>query len=163
MITQARLKEVIHYDKDTGVFQWVEVTGNQCKLNTPLECSPSCDYLLITIDKVTYRAHRLAWLYVYGVMPNSIIDHIDGNTKNNAISNLRKADRVTNGYNSKLRCDSKTGVKGVTWDKTRNKYRVCLVVNKVQYQLGRFDDLEFASLVIREARDKYHGEFARHE
>lgn len=70
---------------------------------------------------------------------------------------------ITNGYNSKLRKDSKTGIKGVTWDSRRDKYRVTIVVNKVQIHLGRYSDIELATLVSEEARAKLHKEFCRYE
>ncbi|QQK88435.1 homing endonuclease [Providencia phage PSTRCR_114] len=162
-ITYSRLREVLDYNEHTGVFKWKVPSGNRCKIGVELKPSASTKYLLITIDGRTYRAHRLAWLYVHKTLPDYLIDHIDGNTHNNAISNLRQADRITNGYNSKLRKDSKTGIKGVTWDSRRGKYRVTIVVNKVQIHLGRYSDIELATLVSEEARAKLHKEFCRYE
>jgi hypothetical protein len=107
-----------------------------------------------------YREHQLVWYLNYGYIPK-YIDHINNNPTDNRIENLREVTQKENGMNAKLRVDNTTGCKGVFYDKARNKYRVEIVVNKVKKCLGRFEDIELACLVANEARDKYHGEYAR--
>ena len=107
-----------------------------------------------------YREHQLVWLLHHDSLP-SCIDHVDGNPLNNKIENLRQVSFSENSMNAKIRKDNKTGCKNVMFDKARNKYKVEITHNKKKIALGRFDDLEFACLVADEARDKYHGKFAR--
>jgi hypothetical protein len=90
-----------------------------------------------------------------------IIDHIDGNTSNNRPENLRAATHLGNARNAKKRKDNKSGHKNVFWNKSANKWAVSLSVNNKLRHFGYFEDLELAAFVASEARDKYHGEFAR--
>ena len=106
------------------------------------------------------REHQLVWFLHHGVFP-LMLDHIDGNSLNNHIDNLREVSASQNGMNAKMRKDNKTGCKGVFFIKNKGKYRVELVVNKQKKNFGYFEDEELACLVAEEARDKYHGNFAR--
>lgn len=114
----------------------------------------------ITINKKHYKTHRLVYLMFHGYMPKEV-DHIDNNPLNNCIENLREATRSEQICNTKLRKDSTSGIKGVTWDKTRNKWIVSINKHKKTMFRGRFDDFELAQLVAVEARNKYHGDFAK--
>jgi len=91
-LTQARLKENLLYNKETGIFTWRDDSENRKKANFPkgkIAGSPNTDgYTQIIIDGVPHRAHRLAWLYMYGKFPKTGIDHIDQSKDNNAIKNL---------------------------------------------------------------------------
>ena len=116
----------------------------------------------IVINKKHYKTHRLVYLMFYGYMPKEV-DHIDGNPLNNDITNLRQADRSEQNCNTKLRVNSKTGIKGVSWDTNRNKWIVVVNKNKQTVYRNRFDDIELAELVAIEARDKFHKHFARHQ
>ena len=68
---------------------------------------------------------------------------------------------LQNAYNTKIRTNNTSGVKGVSWHKKDKKWRVRVCVDGVNNFIGNFDDLELAELVAIEARDKYHGKFAR--
>jgi hypothetical protein len=61
-------------------------------------------YVSIGVDAKRYLAHRLAWLFVYGKWPDKHIDHIDGNTSNNRLNNLRDVSVVVNAQN-RTRCN----------------------------------------------------------
>jgi hypothetical protein len=155
MITQSELKNKLHYDQDTGIFT---------RLNTGKKAGfLRSDYIIIGIGQKEYRAHRLAWLYVYGNMPNKFIDHINLNKSDNRISNLRECTKSENAMNVKLSVKNKSGYKGVSWSKEKCKWKVALKLNGIQKHFGYFKDLEFASLVAKEAIDKYHKEFANYQ
>jgi hypothetical protein len=77
MITQNRLKEVLSYDKDTGIFIWIKPTSRRVTKNSKAGVIYATKYIAIAIDKKRYAAHRLAWLYVHGKFPDNNIDHID--------------------------------------------------------------------------------------
>lgn len=109
-----------------------------------------------------FREHQLVWFLHHGYIPE-YIDHVNNNPLDNSIDNLRIVSQKQNGMNSKKRKDNKTGCKGVIFDKARNQYRVEITVNKKRIYLGRYEDLELASLVADEARDLYHGKYARFE
>ena len=118
-------------------------------------------YTQVRTEGGSHNAHRLIFMLHYGWVPE-VIDHIDGDRANNKIQNLRPATWSQNLQNMKLRPTNKSGVKNVCWSAKRRKWLVQLSINGRQTNLGRFDDLEFADLVATEARNKYHGAFARH-
>jgi len=117
-------------------------------------------YCRVQINKKPYLIHRLVFLMHKGYLPRNI-DHIDGNRSNNKIENLREATHAQNSMNRKMPTTNKSGYKNVCWDKRFKKWSVNLHVNKKNIVIGQFDDLELAGLVAAEARDKYHGAFAR--
>jgi hypothetical protein len=97
----------------------------------------------------------------YGYLPK-YIDHIDGNPSNNKIENLREVTNSQNCKNSKISITNKSGVKNVHWNKENKKWRVQLTINGKTKCFGSYDNLDTAELVAQEARNKYHGEYARH-
>ena len=118
-------------------------------------------YLHVSIDSKLYKNHRIIWLMHNGSSPK-FVDHIDGDPLNNKIENLRGATQSQNMMNLKTPRTNTSGIKGVSWYKPRRKWRVSVTVNGKQKSFGCFDDIELAELVAIEARNKYHGEFARH-
>ena len=160
MITQEYLKEILTYNKEAGIFTWKVNHTQKIRIGN-IAGTLNKNYILIQINKKKYSAHRLAWLYEYGNFPKHNIDHIDGNPSNNKISNLREANQSQNGMNKKLHKNNNSGIKGVGWHKASKKWRARITINRIQHNLGLFDDKELAELVVMEARNKYHGEFAR--
>ena len=118
-------------------------------------------YKVIEVDGKNIMAHRLVWIMHNGNF-DGYIDHIDGNRANNRIENLRIVDKVKNQWNRKISHNNKIGIKGIRLRKDNNKFEARICVNSKRIVLGSFDDLELAKLVIIEARNKYHKEFANH-
>ncbi len=117
-------------------------------------------YRNVFIRTRLYREHRLVFLYHHGYMP-ACIDHVNGVRDDNRIENLRAATQQSNTYNARLRKDTTSGIKGVSWHKARQKWRTYINVGKRTISLGYFEDKELAELVVSEARELYHAEFAR--
>jgi hypothetical protein len=91
-----------------------------------------------------------------------ILDHIDGNRSNNKIENLRAATVSQNLQNSKTYKSNTSGIKGVSWEKDRNKWKVQIMLRGKNKVIRNLEDLELAELVAIEVRNKYHGEYANH-
>lgn len=164
MLSQERLKEVLDYDSETGVFTWKVGRGGRAKAGARAGSTPmgALKYRQIKIDNKAYCEHRLAWLYVYGEFPKDCLDHSDGNTENNSLKNLREATCSQNVWNSKKRTTNKSGHKGVSWCKRRGKWRACIHHANKQHHLGYFDDIGVAIKTYQVAAKKYHGEFVNH-
>jgi hypothetical protein len=94
----------------------------------------------------------------HGFVPK-IIDHINGNRSDNRIDNLRVASNNQNAWNRIANKNSTNPIKGIRLHKD-NKWEARIQVNKKSKYLGVFDDIELAELVVVEARNKYHKEFA---
>lgn len=112
----------------------------------------------ISIDGVRYALHRVIWYYVYGVWPIGELDHIDGNCLNNCISNLREISHLKNMQNQirPHKSNRSTGVLGVTYVSSRNKYQAQINVDGQYKWLGYFDTLELAERAYRAAKSVYH-------
>ena len=86
----------------------------------------------------------------YGDMAD-IVDHVDGNTRNNRVENLRAANYAGNAQNARKRVDNSSGVKNVSWHKRISKWGVSLSIQGKIRHFGYFDDLELAALEIGRA------------
>lgn len=164
MITQERLKSLLSYDPETGVFRWLAKPSpyaSKMTVGSRAGCQDGKRYRVLAIDQVTYGEHRLAWFYVYGTWPEEQIDHINGNKSDNRISNLRIATAGENQRNRGAMKSNTTGFKGVTFEANRNKYKAAITHNHKCYNLGRFDTAEEAHLVYCRAADRLHRDFAR--
>lgn len=143
MITQSRLKELLHYDPNTGVFTYRVKTSYRVEIGDVAGSDNGKGYLQIRLDTVLYKAHRLAWLYMTGEFPAHGIDHENGVHSDNWWDNLRDATKKLNGENQrKAHKNSTTGLLGVT--NRGNKFRATLHDGGKRHYLGDFDTPEAA-------------------
>jgi hypothetical protein len=158
MLTQERLKELLHYDPETGVFTWLKLNPHATKIKAG-DIAGCIDktkgYVRIKVDGGRYTAHRLAFLYMTGSWPADQVDHIDHIRSNNAWCNLREANPAENGKNRSLNSNNTSGVNGVFFHKTRQRWVVQIWVDagsvRKQRTLGYFKDFEAAANACREA------------
>lgn len=156
-LTQSRLKELLHYDQETGVFTRIVTTNNRAKAGSVAGSKTGNGYLQVTIRWRQYSLHRLAWLYVHGTWPESDIDHINGVRTDNRIENLRDVSRSGNIQNTrKARSNSTSGVLGVTFDKSRNKWLAAITTEGKRKHIGRFESKDDAQKSYVEAKRIYH-------
>ena len=160
MLTQQFLKENFHYNSETGIFTRIKKTSNNSKINKPLICKAKAGYIVFFVEKKLRLAHRMAWLYVYGKLPDKNIDHINGIRNDNRISNLRLANQSQNTANSYLSKSNTSGYKGVVWRKELNKWEAQIGVNYKCIKLGKFDLIEDAAKAYSNAANKYFDVFA---
>lgn len=158
--TQERLKELFDYDAETGVFKWLVDKKPRGKAGEVAGCYAEGDYLRLSVDGKLCLGHQMAWLWAHGTVP-PMIDHIDGDKHNNALSNLRAANHKRNAQNMKRAATNKSGCTGVSWDKRRGKWRATIVVDQRHRELGRFDNLDEA-VAMRKQAEKEHGFHANH-
>jgi hypothetical protein len=118
-------------------------------------------YLTVGINYKRYLVHRIIWV-MHGNEPVPIIDHINNNKLDNRIENLRAADDIINTRNAKLRCDSTSGIKGVSWNKRERKWVGQVWHLGKLYRTKMFKDKKECAAKVRELREKLHGEFACH-
>jgi hypothetical protein len=156
-LTQERLKELLHYDPETGIFTNLTQRGKRIKIGGVAGCKHSLGYIHVTINSKIYKAHRLAWLYVNGKFPETCLDHINEIKDDNRILNLRMATHQDNLHNiSSPHVDTTSGYLGVSWHKDRKKWQVRIMVNGRNKHLGYFNTAEESSAVYLAAKRESH-------
>jgi hypothetical protein len=137
MDIELQLSKVLRYEPNTGLLFWTG-EAHQSLRNKQAGTPNHLGYIIVLFKGKPYKAHRLAWFLTHGVWPSQMIDHIDGNTSNNALSNLRDVDNKTNQCNRhKARLDSKSGLMGAS--PFRNKWKAQIKRNGVIKYLGLYD------------------------
>jgi hypothetical protein len=162
MLSQSRLKELLHYDPATGVWTWlVDRPGKGAKVGDHPAHLEGSGYLQFSVDGRNYRSCRLAWLYMTGEWPPSQIDHEDRNRTNDRWTNLRLATHSQNKANSGAYANNSLGVKGVgTTARMKSKpYRARIQVDGSAVHLGYFATPEQANAAYAEAARRYFGDF----
>ncbi len=155
-ITAERLRELFHYNPDTGIFTRRVTRGSGkagCVVGTF-----NGHYLQFCVDRNQALAHRLAWLYVHGEWPKRQIDHIDGDKRNNRLSNLRD---VTANQNQQNRHGvdprNRLGVANVCAVRHgRKRFSVTVTANNKTVFNARFLTLEEAQQAAEQARAMYY-------
>jgi hypothetical protein len=157
-LTQERLKYLIEYNPETGIFVWRQKRSPKT-LPGDIAGSRSNGYVVIIVDGYKYPAHRLAWLYMTGSWPAIWIDHKDTVRHNNKWDNLREATPAQNRHNSVVSTRNKSGVKGVSFC-ARNQFWIaqCCKDGK-NIRIGSYKKLEDAAAAHAAFAKQYHGEF----
>ena len=154
-LTRARLRELLHYDKATGEFRWLERVGNEVRPG------PVAGTVDIRVQGRHYSAHQLAYLYMTGRWGRPMIDHRDGNSTNNRWSNLRLATASQNNANRRLPGHNTSGYKGVVYCHKSRRWRGFIRYRGRVNYLGSFATPEAAHAAYVAAAPKVHGKFAR--
>ncbi len=97
--------------------------------------------------RVVYYAHNQDW-DIYNYSHNNFIDHIDHNTSNNQISNLRAVTSAQNQQNNTA--------KGYHYNKKLNKWQTSIKVNNKDIHLGCFEAEEEAREAYLKAKREHH-------
>ena len=152
-LTQARLRELINYDPHTGVFTRLVSRGG-APAGSLAGCHCSNGYLQVRIDRRAHLSHRLAFLYMYGAVPEEV-DHINHVRDDNRWANLRPTTRTGNNRNLGKRHDNTSAVVGVSWCKRGGRWRAQIRAGGRQVHLGYFTHREDAIAARKAANIKY--------
>lgn len=154
VVTAKRLREVLSYDKDRGIFIWRVKTGARTIIGAVAGCLQKQEgggYRVINIDGRSYKASRLAWLYMTGEWPNGEIDHKNRVRDDDRWDNLREVTSAQNKENTKRRVNNSSGHRCISFFRRTQKWRVRMNdKDGADVWVGYFDTLEEAIV----ARDK---------
>lgn len=174
ILTANELNELLIYNKNTGnliykerplemfsnnIGAWSRFNKNyvgKIAGSIGINRKDNYKYISITIHGKKYRAHRIIWKLVTGEEPPEFIDHIDQDATNNKWNNLRPATYSINNRNKFLQKNNTSGVAGVSWNKTHQKWLVRINDNEGKRKhLGYFEDFEEAIVIRKSAESKY--------
>lgn len=155
-----RLREVLAYDPQTGIFRWRRDVGNR-RSGTVAGNTNTTGHIRICIDGESLMAHRLAVFYMTGAFPKSITDHRNLDGTDNRWSNIRPADKSQNGANRGKPCTNTSGHKGVRWYARYRKWHAQIKANGKRLHLGHHESLTSALAAYEAAAIRHFGEYAR--
>lgn len=164
-LTQAQLKELLHYDPGTGAFTRLKTSHPRAARYVGQKCGTihSSGYVYITLLGKPRRAHRLAWLYMMGDEAPADIDHRNGNRADNRWANLRAATRSQNNAN-RAPTPGASGTQGVIYDSRYSEpWKAQISINNKTIVIGRLPSREAAAAAYRAAAAARSGQFARFE
>jgi hypothetical protein len=151
MPSQAAIQEILHYDPTTGFFRW-KIFSGPARPGDIAGGKTWDGYLNISLQKKSYKAHRLAWVVMTGHEPVGVVDHIDGNPSNNAWSNLRLATIKQNCENRRIYSNNTSGFRGVSFSKELKKWSAQVTHFCKSIHLGYFDTAEQAAEIAAKKR-----------
>jgi hypothetical protein len=158
-LTQERLKELLHYDPETGDFRWRVNVSSTGRAGEVAGCSKSRDsYIVIRLDRRLYLAHRLAFLYMEGQFPPRLVDHRDTVKSNNRWGNLRHASKGQNAQNKVVAQSNNriSGLLGIYWSEQHGKWGAKVVVDRRQHHGGFHETPEAAHQAYVELKRTLH-------
>lgn len=157
-LTAERLREILHYDPDTGIFLRLVNSRRRKNMMIPAGTVGPSGHIAIHIKSSIYQSHRLAWLYVYGSWPVGLIDHINGIPSDNRIVNLRSATPAINAQNKRLPMAGKLTPLGVSFlnREIPKRYIAAISKNGKKTFLGYFFTAEDAAFAYINAKRKFH-------
>lgn len=160
IMNQALVAE--YFDHKDGHLYWKKVTHftKQYLVGQEVGSIHATGYRHVTWMGKPHKVHRLIFLLEHGYLPKEI-DHINGDRQDNRLENLREATRSENQYNKGMCRSNTSGFRGVSWHKHSKSWVVRVCTKGKSKSIGYFDDLELAGLVAQEARNLYHGKFAK--
>lgn len=157
MLSQSELKEILHYNPNTGIFTWLKTVNGRATKGS-IAGNSGNGYVRISYNKNRYWAHKLAFLYMEGHYPDSEVDHINRIKTDNSWNNLRIANVNENSQNKVLNVEKTSKFRGVR--KVNSKWRSNIKCNGVEYHLGYFNTEIEAAIAYDKKALELHKEFA---
>jgi hypothetical protein len=158
-MTQDELKAKLHYNPQTGIFTHLKTHRSVKTGDIAGHADKSRNgYIKICINKNKYMyAHRLAFLYMWGYIPNDEVDHIDHNPGNNSWNNLRIVNHKENGKNQKQYISNTSGITGVR-QRSNGSWRARIYHQGAHIDLGTYTNKEDAinARVLAEINLNFH-------
>lgn len=156
----SKMKEYLNYDPETGLFTWIKTTSRRVKVGDVAGRVSNSGHLGISFMGSRYQAHRLAWGFTYGYVPNDLeIDHQDEDKLNNRIDNLRLANRPQNSANRGKPVSNSSGFKGVSFNKLSGKGEAYITHLRKRVYLGLYNSPEEAFSIVNLKRQEFHADF----
>ena len=159
-MTQELVQEL--FDYKNGELYWKKKLSFRKNVGTKVGHVSKKGYCTTCVNYQHYYIHRLVFLMFKGYLPKQV-DHINGNPSDNRIENLREATPQQNAWNKKKKSNTKSGIKGIYWHLSKQKWHARIGVNYKHIHVGYYDDLVEAEKAVIEKRTQICKEFTKHE
>lgn len=160
--TQSRLHELFHYSPSTGVFRRKVRTSNSTYVGDIAGGLSASGYEQIRVDAVYYRAHRLAWMYIYGEDPGALdVDHINGDRADNSIWNLQLLPHKQNATRLHMMKGGTSQFRGVYM--SAGKWKANVRANGHLHYFGRYDSELDAAWAAYHGAQRLHGDHCTYQ
>lgn len=156
LITQEFVRECFNYNPETGILTRAKRTSNRVNVGDFAGYKNKSGYLMVQVGGVLCSVHRVVWLYVHGYWPNGHVDHINRNTTDNRLSNLRVLTPSENQHNSRMPKNNTSGFIGVNWNADMRKWTAKICLNRKQTYLGSYSRIEDAAQAYKHASMQLH-------
>lgn len=94
--------------------RWKHKPHGKTKIDDPAGYYKKDSGWIVRFNNKNYISHRIIFIMHYGYLDNNlIVDHFDGNNKNNSINNLRSVTETINARNKKKNTRNMSGFVGV--------------------------------------------------
>lgn len=165
-VTAERLRELLSYDPETGVFIWKVRQSRAVPIGTVAGAVKTNGRRYISVLGEALQAHRLAWFYVHGKWPDGYIRHRDEQFDHNWIANLYESTPTETNIDRRLGKNNTSGRVGVGFNTQRGKWKAWIKRDFRSVNLGWFDTFEDAVAARVAAEEQFpanisHEEFER--
>jgi len=150
MLSIDRLRELLGYDPDTGVFTW-KIAQPRTALGAVAGYPGPGGRLVVKLDGHMHYLTRLAWAYVRGVWPIGKIVQLNEVRADVRFENLAEKTQAEVSATMKVNTLNKSGHKGVSWSKSDAKWVAMITRNGRQHFLGKFETKEEAAAAYGQA------------
>lgn len=153
----AALRAALSYDPESGLIVWIKPPSNRVSPGDIAGAVGTRRYLRIGFGGKDYQAHRVAWALHHGKWPDAVIDHIDGETTNNRIANLRDVSMKLNMQNRRTATKgSISGLLGARWHRHSRLWHAVIKTSGKVTSLGYHKTPEAAHAAYLEAKRRLH-------
>lgn len=156
------LHELFELDAEQGVLRRKVTRAPNARAGDVVGSVDSKGYLHVNISGRFYRVHRLVFYMHYGFDPQTHLDHVNCDRRDNRPENLRPATDQQNAGNVKrLFAHNTSGVRGVSFNSRSKKWHAQIKIFGKQTYLGRYKTSEEAAEVYKAAAKRHFQQFAR--
>lgn len=161
----AWMRRSFNVDADRGSIVWRSPPSNHPRLlglpaGSGRKNKSGKEYIHIKRDGVALKRSWLIFLWSNGRWPKECVDHIDGNSLNDRLENLREATVTQNSWNHTHRKRRINLPMGVRLLRGSGRFQARIACNKKMFHLGAFDTPAEARAAYLAKRKELYGEFA---
>jgi len=154
MLTADRLRKLLKYNPATGIFRWRVDRHHRAGIGDIAGCIVPKGHRVIGVDNASYRANRLAWLYMTGKWPKLEVTYLNHNPSDTRWANLREM--TPSQRRRRARSNNKFGVKGI-WKTKSGRYVAQIKKAGIRTYIGSFDTIEEAGVAYAQVAKRLFG------